>query len=79
MMLPSTAHVFKPEVESEIAVLLEYCQNSGLLKLNDYNLLVEVKEYLQQTVVSWSIASNHVKLLCERILIVYIKLHRKIC
>lgn len=33
--------------------------------MNDYNLLVETKEYLQQSEVKWSINTSHIKVLFE--------------
>jgi len=33
--------------------------------MNDYNLLVETKEYLQQSEIKWSINTSHIKLLFE--------------
>ena len=33
--------------------------------INDYNLLVEIKEYLQQKEKKWSIGKNHIRVLCK--------------
>jgi len=61
--IPSTIVLFKPDIDKEFTSLLQHCE--GLLKINDRNLLSEIKEYLQQVEVTWSISSNHIKCLCN--------------
>ena len=48
-----------------LAELIEESNKKSLLSLNDSNLLIEVKDYLQQSEIKWTVASNHVKLLCK--------------
>jgi len=43
--------------------LISECENK--LKVNDKNLLIEIKEFLQQTEIKWSISKNHVKFLFD--------------
>lgn len=45
--------------------MIAHCQEKALLKMNDYNLLVETKEYLQQAEIKWSINTTHIKVLFE--------------
>ena len=42
---------------------LEFYQKHKNHKLNDYNLLIEVKEFVQQNEIRWTISKNHVNLL----------------
>lgn len=61
--MPSTVTLFKPDIDEEFTSLLKHFEDK--LKINDRNLLSEIKEYLQQIEVSWSISSNHIKCLFE--------------
>lgn len=61
--MPSTVVLYKPDVEAELNSMLSHCEE--LLKINEKNLLSEIKEYLQQTKVTWSISNNHIKCLFE--------------
>ncbi len=61
--IPNTVTLFKPEIDQELKSLLSHCEEK--LKINEKNLLSEVKEYLQQVEVTWSISANHVKCLFE--------------
>ena len=40
---------------------------------NEYNLLVEVKDYLSQSEPTWSISNGHIKLLCMKIFIIIVE------
>lgn len=61
--MPNTLVLFKPDIDDEFNSLVDHCQD--LLKLNDRNLLSEIKEYLQQVEITWSISANHIKCLFE--------------
>jgi hypothetical protein len=52
---------------------MQHCESEHFLTVNDYNLLVEVKEYLEQDEIKWSISNSHIKLLCELSLIILLK------
>ena len=45
--------------------MLNECEKK--LKVNENNLLIEIKEFLQQSEIKWSISSNHIKFLCEHL------------
>ena len=40
---------------------------------NEYNLLVEVKDYLSQSEPTWSISNGHIKLLCMKFFIIIVE------
>lgn len=61
--MPNTLVLFKPDIDEEFNSLLRHCEEK--LKINDRNLLSDIKEYLQQVDVTWSISANHVKCLFE--------------
>lgn len=61
--LPSTAILFEPNISNELDILIKECENK--LKINDTNLLIEIKEFLQQAEIKWSISKNHVKFLFD--------------
>lgn len=63
--IPNTVVLFNSDVniDEDFNSLVSHCQE--ILELNDRNLLSEVKEYLQQVEITWSISSNHVKCLFD--------------
>jgi hypothetical protein len=54
---------FNPEVKAELSALVNYCESKSLLSVNEHNLLVDTKDYFNQSEIKWSIAKNHIKLL----------------
>lgn len=60
---PHSLEIFKPDVKNDFRSLISYCDDTKLLGINEYNLLVDTKDYLSQSEIKWSISKNHIKLL----------------
>jgi hypothetical protein len=60
---PNTVTIFKPKLESgEISDCLDSCSSK-----RDQDLFVEIKDFLEQADLNWSIGLNHVKFSCKKI------------
>jgi len=61
--IPNTINLYKPEINKELNSLLNDYQDN--LSINEKNLLSEIKEYLQQVEITWSLSKNHINCLFE--------------
>lgn len=61
--IPNTINLFKPEVSNDFDLFLN--EDLDFLKTNEKLLLSEIKEYLQQVEITWSISKNHIKVLFD--------------
>lgn len=72
MQVSPSLTLFKQDVSNQLNKLLNYCFEQNLLNNNESEMFMDVQSFVQDKDSKSSISSNHLKLLCNFILVLKI-------